>query len=359
MPSTKSPISNKALHWVKRIGLAFGAVWMIAVGGWVLTGGLGNASPPLTPIKGEQEISVKTEETTSKHQKPFTFIALGDMPYNGKPDEKRFEALIEHVNTLNPSFVVHVGDIKSGGTPCSDEKLTSIAQTFRRFKAPLVYTPGDNEWTDCHTRSSGQYKPLERLDKLRELFWLNDNPYEKTLPVTRQANYPENVRWAQQGILFTTLNMPGSNNNRRAGLDAFFSPNDEYKVRNKANLQWLHQAFEEAKQTNTNVIVVMTQADPGFEAVKPLRTGFNNFIDTLTNEVKHYSGNVLLVHGDSHRFRIDTPIRYHDPNHTDGRLETKFQRLIVFGDSDVHAVQVTINPIESNPFRYQPLLTTK
>ena len=35
----------------------------------------------------------------------------------------------------------------------------------------VVLTPGDNEWTDCHRVAAGEYQPLERLAKLREVFY--------------------------------------------------------------------------------------------------------------------------------------------------------------------------------------------
>ena len=32
------------------------------------------------------------------------------------------------------------------------------------LRGPVIYTPGDNEWTDCHRVNNGGYNPLERLD---------------------------------------------------------------------------------------------------------------------------------------------------------------------------------------------------
>ena len=47
----------------------------------------------------------------------------------------------------------------------------SSPATSRRFNDPLVYTPGDNEWTDCHRANNGKYDPLERLAALRAMFF--------------------------------------------------------------------------------------------------------------------------------------------------------------------------------------------
>jgi len=55
-----------------------------------------------------------------------------------------------------------------------------IFDLFERFRDPVVYTPGDNEWTDCHKKkefSSGA--PLNELAAVRGLFFAN--------PATRSA----------------------------------------------------------------------------------------------------------------------------------------------------------------------------
>lgn len=97
----------------------------------------------------------------------FTFAAIGDVPYG--PHEE-FAALIDKINTQSLAFTIHVGDIKSGSTVCSDETFLSVRRLFDRFNRALVYTPGDNEWTDCHRLNNGRYDPLERLEKIRQLF---------------------------------------------------------------------------------------------------------------------------------------------------------------------------------------------
>jgi hypothetical protein len=69
------------------------------------------------------------------------------------------------------ALVDHLGDIKSGSSMCTDEYFSMIKSQFDRFRDPLVYTVGDNEWTDCHRANNGAYNPLERLDKIRQIFF--------------------------------------------------------------------------------------------------------------------------------------------------------------------------------------------
>jgi hypothetical protein len=63
-----------------------------------------------------------------EERSPFSFVALGDMPY-GNPEEAYppYEALIEVINATTPDFSIHVGDIKAGSTPCTDEEFQKPA----------------------------------------------------------------------------------------------------------------------------------------------------------------------------------------------------------------------------------------
>ena len=55
------------------------------------------------------------------------------------------------------SLVMHLGDIKNGSSVCSTEYFEQIRNDFDGFEDPFVYTPGDNEWTDCHRANNGAY----------------------------------------------------------------------------------------------------------------------------------------------------------------------------------------------------------
>src|SRR5271154_5783471 len=91
----------------------------------------------------------KTVFGQDKQGESFSIIAFGDMPYFLPDDFVRFENLIQSVNQQNQAFNVHVGDIKSSNTPCTEDYYQKIYDYFNEFKKPLIYTPGDNEWTDC------------------------------------------------------------------------------------------------------------------------------------------------------------------------------------------------------------------
>jgi hypothetical protein len=97
---------------------------------------------------------------------PVGFVVLGDAPYRA---ERRSELhrLIDRINELRPTFSIHVGDAKSGGEPCTDAAYARVAEDLARFEAPVVFTPGDNDWTDCH-RAGGPADTASDLKRLRE-----------------------------------------------------------------------------------------------------------------------------------------------------------------------------------------------
>lgn len=89
---------------------------------------------------------------------PFTFVTLGDTQDISDKGQERLNSLIESVNQRQPSFVVHIGELKGGGDSCRDEYYKRLLRTANRFNNPLVYLPGDNDWTDCF---HSQFDPLE------------------------------------------------------------------------------------------------------------------------------------------------------------------------------------------------------
>lgn len=283
------------------------------------------------------------------------FVALGDMPY-GPPDKSYppYRALIERVNALQPAFTVHVGDIKAGSTLCSDEEFAAQLEHFGRYAGAVIYTPGDNEWTDCHRANNGAYDPLERLAALRQRFYTPGRSLgRQPLPVENQstlmpafAAYVENQRWWAGDVLFVTVHVVGSNNN--------FETRDpravaEYFERDRANVAWLRAAFELAQARHAAAMVIAMQADPFDNQTPPdtfgAASGFRTVIgETLVPLAARWGKPVLLIHGDSHRLVFDQPFVLQKkpvPNLT---------RLQVPGAADVRAVEVGVDPASSEPW---------
>ena len=287
--------------------------------------------------------------TAFAQSKKFEFIAFGDMPYHLPADYARFETLIKQINHEKPAFSVHVGDFKSGSSLCSDEYFKKMHDYFETFSRPLVYTPGDNEWTDCNRQAAGEYDPLERLALLRKMFFNDAQSFgQKKIPLSSQAEKPEfaryveNVAWEYRGIQFATVHLVGSNNNFR-GTD-----NTEFIGREKANLAWLDDIY--ARASDKAGLVMFTQADMFYN--RTISPAFQKIIDKLSELSRQYGKPVLWVNGDSHRFIVDKPLLNPDKRTT----ILNFTRLQVFGDADMASVRVRVDPKSKELFTFQQML---
>jgi hypothetical protein len=227
---------------------------------------------------------------------------------------------------------------------------------FQASSVPLVYVPGDNDWTDCHRRSNGGYDPLERLDRLREMFFVGEYSLgQKPMPLLRQSadpafvKYRENVRWEAGGALFVTLNLPGSDNNFY-GVPGQIGPVPEFVARSAANQAWLAQAFAHARDQHLAGVLIVIQANPGFEAARAGRPqpGYDAFLAQLRQETRLFAKPVVLVHGDTHRQQIDQPLT--DP--ASGERLVNFTRVETFGWPFFGWVLGTVDARDPKVFRF-------
>lgn len=274
--------------------------------------------------------------TPPRSEPAFVFAALGDTPYTAD-EEERFIGMLAELNRANLAFVVHVGDFKSGKSKCSDELYRQRLEWFEYSRHPFVFVPGDNDWTDCWQSAAGRYQPVERLRKLRELFFAQPRSLgQRSIDFVRQTPgasaqpYPEHVRWAHRRVSFVTLNVPGGDNN-------FSRDRAEFLARDAAARGWLREAFRLARAQALAGVVIMMQANP-WAAAGPRRHGFAPLLETLLAETREFSGEVVLIHGDTHRFRVDQPLV--DPDTR--RRVANFTRIEVFGSPNVNWVRVSV-----------------
>lgn len=288
---------------------------------------------------------------------PHRVILMGDMPY-GPPEQSQppLEALIAAINATAPDLVLHVGDIKSGRSPCSDAVLAEQRAYLDSIAAPVLYTPGDNEWTDCHRAEAGGFDPRERLARLRTTFF--DDPGQtigaRPLPVTHQGaeGYPENARLMLGAVMVVSAHVVGSNNG--------FEPHDlatatEALARDAANRAWLAASFKAAREGTAQALILAIHGDmfefgfgPRWDAEAFLRhSGFARFAEALIDEANRFSRPVLLVYGDSHVFRMFRPFPTRAPG---------IMALETFGAQTMHAVEIMVDPGAGYPFAIRPLI---
>jgi hypothetical protein len=176
----------------------------------------------------------------------------------------------------------------------------------------------------------------------------------------------------------------GTNRSRHRGFDVLTSAgltadNAEYIARDAANIQFLRESFDLARARDARGLVVVIQADPSFDlpetesdnertcvragqaecvdapnATNPFLAnydGYTNFLGALKENTASFAGQVVLVHGDTHFFKIDKP------GFVDALSQLpNFTRVCTFGSPNVHWVQVTVDSKSRNVFTFEPMI---
>jgi hypothetical protein len=345
----------------------------------------------------------------SRSENVFSFAAIGDWPYANStvvPIPPQNRVLFNNANLLSDSInadkdislVLHVGDIHSGSEPCTGAGLStvppgsipsydqSVFGFFEKFNPPLVYTPGDNEWTDCHkTKQLTSGAPLNELAAVRSLFFPNPG---MTLGVNKKhvssqaqhfdrdhpedAQFVENVMWQQRGVVFVTVNVPGSNNdglpwsgnaNKLAAAPFLDEPARvrEAAQRTLADLRWLDKAFDRAEEGRAKAVVIGLQADM-FDPAAAVAGGdglgnYTILVQELAQRSLRFGRPVLLINGDSHVFGSDKPLADHSS--ATGKIHntpdvTNLTRITMQGSTTKPGewIKVTVDPDSPTVFSW-------
>ncbi len=302
-------------------------------------------------------VAVLAFTNESANAKPFTFVALGDTAYNGERDYPVYRALIDAINATKPAFSIHIGDVWGAGN-CHDAHYTQIEGFFALYQQPVVYTPGDNEWTDCRSSVMGGYDPSERLAKLRSTFYgkaqsLGAHPMAlvRESDVSPYTQFVENARWERDRVLFFTVHVVGSHNNFRPEDQAALI---EANQRTLANVAWIRDSFRIAREGGYRAIVMamhaqMLYGDDSDEGP------FGPIVRELKLGGERFAGQVLLVHGDSHRFQIGRPFLV-QRGEDQPSLYANVTRLEVYGAPEIGAIKVSVDPDSIGVFGFTPLL---
>lgn len=306
----------------------------------------------------------------------------GDLPYSAIQSATGVPNLIADMNTHSLKFTVHDGDLKQGsGSPCDDNLYFQSQAFFNQLRAPAMFTPGDNDWTDCDRPANGGFSSRERLDRERLIFF--STPYSMgqrrmrqevqtealCLGVNGMVPCVENRRWTVGGVTYVTLNVPGSCNNLcDTAPDAA-----EFAARNAANIKWMGESFAVANSRRSVAVMIIAQANPGWDASDATRApvrnpatlaepatatdGYKDYLLALRDHVIAFRKPVAYVHGDSHYFRVDKPLQ----SVAGQRLEN-FTRVETFGNNaangnnDVHWIKATVDPRSRDVFSFQAMM---
>jgi hypothetical protein len=342
----------------------------------------------------------------------FTYAIYGDAPYGKSPtDTSETDATPAFIDAVNAdpdvSSVVHVGDIHSGSQYCTAAYDEQVYGLWTKFADPLVYTPGDNEWADCHKKKEGggvydattgtiKYvlgtdglpvnyangNPVANLDLVRSIFFATAGQTlgGGGLAVTSQATaydpahpedaqYVENVRWERHGIVFVTVDVPGGSNN---DADPWYGTpmatdeqTQERTARTVADLRWLDASFDYADRAGAAGIVLLTQADMwdlDGAATNAHLSNYESLIANIAGNTKAFRHPVLLLNGDSHIYRSDNPLQQASACVGDSGVcaydawtshpsydVSNFHRIVVHGSTvPLEYLKLTIDPSAHN-----------
>jgi hypothetical protein len=315
---------------------------------------------------------------TNKKTFEYAIGLWGDLPYSALQESTGLPNMFADMNAAQLEFTVHNGDLKQGsGSPCDDALYERALGWFNSLDGAAMFTPGDNDWTDCDRPANGGFNSRERLDHERAVFFstpfsLGRRPLRQDvqstpscLGVAGPTACVENRRWTLKGVTYATVNVQGSCNNL---CDTAPDP-AEYEARNAASVAWLQQTFAAAKADQSAAVMIIAQANPGFDMTDPTRApvrnpstlvapapdGHRDFLVALRDLTVAFAKPVVYVHGDSHYFRIDKPLV-----DTQGRRLENFTRVETFGDNaaaglnDVHWVKALVDPHGREVFAFQP-----
>lgn len=286
----------------------------------------------------------------------YSFAVIGDVPY-GEAQIKAFPSWVDQISASDVKLTFHVGDIKNGSSVCSDDYYNLIKSNFDRFTMPFVYTPGDNEWTDCHRTNNGAYQPLERLAKLRGTFFAQPGmTLGQPIKVDSQAKLglPENVRMRRDGVQFAVVHVVGSNNDLKPwtgiGLNQPTAEQvAEEQARMAASIANIRDAFAQARRHHDRAVALLLQADmfdPTYEPKPDDISAFKPLVQALIDESNCFDGQVYLFDGDSHKYNVDQPLAQGSTWLTTYGVtgSSNLTRITVDGDkNNVDWLKVTVN----------------
>jgi len=293
---------------------------------------------------------------------PLAMAVIGDTPY-GAAQLVAFPSLIGAINAEpDLTLAVHVGDIKNGSTRCDDSYFATIFDDFTDLALPLVYTPGDNEWTDCHRANNGAYDPLERLAAVRATFFADpgmtlgvERPILSQATIPTHATFVENRLWTGSSVVFSTVHVVGSAN----GLAPWFGTDTtgtkfddpdrriaEVEARIAAALDWIDRTFDLAAADHAKGVAVFMQADTFAGSTD----GFVELITRLADRARVFAKPVLLVQGDTHVYVLDVPFQTGNVAYGITDAVPNLTRVVVQGETASEWLRLDVDPNGTNLF---------
>jgi hypothetical protein len=212
---------------------------------------------------------------------PVTFSVIADVPY----EESELAVLAQHVTNhdrYSPAdFFVHLGDIVGSSGPCVESAYQDVANVLLDLAVPAFIIPGDNEWNDCD-------EPEEAWDFWETYFTDFEGSFCGTPPVQGQLARPENFAFADRGVLFVGINLPGGS-----------TPPGGWSPLLQHAAEWVGGQLA-GQQAAVRAAVIFAHAGPG-------QSKHATFFDQFVPDAAAFAKPILYLHGDGHSWRMDRP----------------------------------------------------
>lgn len=212
----------------------------------------------------------------STKNETIIFSVMGDVPRSDQEDILIQKQIKLHNEKSNSEFMFHVGDIKSGSSPCDEKVYSKVAGYLKKLDVPTFIVPGDNEWNDCDDPETAWH------------FWVKyfmefENNWKLETKIYRQNELKENFAFTSKGVLFIGLNLVG-------GL---VHDSTEWRERHISNANWIETHFNRNKK-DVWAAVIIAQANPGEKHL--------DFMSKFLISAEQFSKPIIFIHGDGHRW---------------------------------------------------------
>jgi len=203
-----------------------------------------------------------------------TFSAMGDVPRKQAEEWQLVRQLAELPAGIE--FVVHLGDIKSGGTPCDARTYLKVAGLLATSRVPVLIIPGDNEWNDC-PQPDCAWRLWQKYFSHFERYW------KLKFTLTRPSQRDELFSFVQGNVLFLGLNLVGGRVHDSLA----------WKMRHTDDIEWTRLNFHHFGSRVKRVVVLGHARPTGNHA---------DYFAALVQEAQQFGRPVLYLHGDGHRW---------------------------------------------------------
>lgn len=259
-----------------------------------------------TPIGKVRDIVRSSTQTV--------FCVMSDAPYN--PTQRtQMKAQLENVAS-DCEFLVHLGDIKSGQTPCIEYIYQDTRSMLLRSRAPAFSVIGDNEWNDCPTAQISDAWTFWN----RHLLGIVDS-WNHGFNIERLQNRTENLYFVYKRTLFIMLNLVGGK--VIAGADK----------RQKELAKFTIDVLSKNVPIEASGVVIMAHAHPYSQH----NTYFQPVFQFIAGNIPNIP--FLYLHGDGHAWEYDLQF---------GKNFSNMLRMQMVGGTREKPLKMIVDPFTEN-----------